>query len=109
MNEIDIISHKLMIFAGIIMYVFGSIGNILNICVFTIWSRSKKPSNKYSHYSCRSNSSLYLLASSISNLIVILYPLFTRIMLDGYNYDINESNVIILCKFRYYILHTFDL
>ncbi|CAF4945558.1 unnamed protein product [Rotaria sp. Silwood1] len=97
-----------MIFAGILIYVFGSIGNILNICVFTKWCRSKKKS-KYSHCCRTSNSSLYLLGSSISNLIVIIYPLLTRILLDGYEYHIKESNAFLICKLRYYILHTFDL
>jgi hypothetical protein len=109
MNQIDNISQQLMIHAGILMYVFGSIGNILNICVFTKWSISKKTSNKYSHVNRTSNSSLYLLISSISNLIVIIYPLFTRIMLDGYKYHIGESRIFIFCKLRYYILHTCDL
>jgi hypothetical protein len=109
MNQIDMISHRLMIYGGIIMYVLGSIGNILNICVFTLWSRSKKSSNKSCHSSRTNNSSLYLLTSSLSNLIVVLYPLFTRILLDGYKYEITENSVFILCKFRYYILHTFDL
>ncbi|CAF4069445.1 unnamed protein product [Rotaria sordida] len=97
-----------MIVAGILMYVFGIIGNILNICVFTKWCRSKKKP-KYS-YCCRtSNSSLYLLGSSIANLIVIIYPLSTRILLDGYKYHVKESNAFLLCKLRYFILHTFDL
>ncbi|CAF4953144.1 unnamed protein product [Rotaria sp. Silwood1] len=97
-----------MIFVGLIMYIFGSIGNILNICVFTKWCRPNKRS-KYSGCCYKSNSSLYLLASSISNLIVIIYPLLTRILLDGYQYHIKESNGFLLCKLRYYILHTFDL
>ncbi|CAF1359421.1 unnamed protein product [Adineta ricciae] len=109
MNQVDSVSHQLMIFAGITMYIFGSIGNLLNICVFAIWSRSKKNSNKYSrsHQTC--NSSLYLLVSSIANLLVIIYPLFTRIMLDGYNYQITKDKIFIRCKLRYYILHTCDL
>jgi hypothetical protein len=45
-NQIDIISNRLMIFAGIIMYLFGIVGNILNIWVFTIWSRSPKGPHK---------------------------------------------------------------
>ena len=104
-ENIDIISRQLMKYVGILMYVCGSIGNTLNICVFIIWSRS----NKYIHFSRPSNSSLYLFSSSISNLIVILYPLFTRILLDGYDFHIRENNVFFLCKLRYYILHTFDL
>jgi len=105
MHGIDDISHQLMKFGGIIMYVFGTIGNLLNIYVFTIWCRQNKSSNRY----CTSNSSLYLLVSSISNLLVILYPLLTRILLDGYKYDITAENVFFVCNLRYYILHTFDL
>lgn len=107
MHEVDFISHKLMIFAGILMYVLGSIGNILNICVFAKWSRTKNKS-KYAQ-SRANNSSLYLLASSISNLFVIIYPLLTRILLDGYEFDTKESNEFLICKLRYYVLHTFDL
>ncbi|CAF3151593.1 unnamed protein product [Rotaria sp. Silwood2] len=108
MTEVEHISRRLMIFAGILMYVFGSVGNILNICVFTKWCRLTKKS-KYSHCCRTSNSSLYLLSSSISNLIVIIYPLLTRILLDGYEYHIKESNALLICKLRYYILNTFDL
>lgn len=100
--------HQLMIFAGIVMYIFGSIGNILNIWVFIIWSRPPRRWHKHNRKSRTSNSSLYLLASSISNLIVILYPLLTRIMFDGYQYQVTEQNVFILCKFRFYIMHTCD-
>jgi len=46
MNEIDIISNRLMIFAGIFMHSFGSVGNILDMRVFTIWSRSPKAPHK---------------------------------------------------------------
>ncbi|CAF1485313.1 unnamed protein product [Adineta steineri] len=109
MNKIDIISNQLMIYAGIIMYLFGSIGNILNIWVFTIWSRSPKRSQKHYRHSQTSNSSLYLLASSVANLFVIIYPLLTRIMFDGYHYRVTDKNVFILCKLRFYVLHTFDL
>ncbi|CAF1473051.1 unnamed protein product [Rotaria sordida] len=92
-----------MIVAGILMYVFGIIGNILNICVFTKWCRSKKKP-KYS-YCCRtSNSSLYLLGSSIANLIVIIYPLSTRILLDGYKYHVKESNAFLLSMFDRYLI-----
>jgi hypothetical protein len=98
-----------MIYAGIIMYLFGTVGNILNIWVFTIWSRSPKGPHKRCKDSRTSNSALYLLASSIANFFVIIYPLLTRIMFDGYHYQITQKNVFLLCKFRYYVLHTFDL
>ena len=61
MVQLDIISHKLMIIIGIIMYIFGLIGNILNICVFTIWSRPRRTANKNNLNNRTGNSSLYLL------------------------------------------------
>lgn len=91
------------------MFVFGLIGNTLNIYVFLTWSRLKKHSKAKSHHKRSSNSSLYLLISSISNLIIIIYPFLTRIIFDGFQYPITKHNVLLFCKFRYYILHTFDL
>ncbi|CAF2586892.1 unnamed protein product [Rotaria sp. Silwood2] len=108
-DRFNTIAHKIMIIFGIIMCIFGLIGNFLNICVFAIWSRSRKKSNRYNNCNRTSNSSLYLFASSFANLIIIIYPLFTRILFDGYQYRVTKTNVIILCKLRYYILHTFDL
>jgi hypothetical protein len=109
MDEIQRISHNLMIIIGILLCIFGSIGNLLNICVFFQWSRTKKHSKTKSNRHKNSNSSLYLFVSSISNLIVIVYPLLTRIILDGFQYSVTKKTVFIFCKFRYYILHTFDL
>jgi hypothetical protein len=109
MNKIDIISNQIMIYAGIVMFVFGTIGNILNIWVFVIWSRSPSRSHKHHKSGRTSNSSLYLLASSIANLFLITYPLLTRIMFDGYKYRVTKNNIFILCKLRYYALHTLDL
>ncbi|CAF4821744.1 unnamed protein product, partial [Rotaria sp. Silwood2] len=101
-------ARKLMVIAGIIMYILGSIGNILNICVFAIWSRSRTTTTEHRDLSKTNNSALYLLVSSISNLIVILYPLLIRIIFDGYNYLMSPNQVFILCKLRYFVLHTFD-
>jgi len=109
MDEIQRISHNLMIIIGILLCIFGSIGNLLNICVFFQWSRTKNHPKTKSNRHKNSNSSLYLFVSSISNLIVIVYPLLTRIILDGFQYSVTKKTVFIFCKFRYYILHTFDL
>ena len=46
MDEVTIFAHKLIITAGIILYVFGLIGNALNICVFTIWCYPRKQANR---------------------------------------------------------------
>ncbi|CAF1045343.1 unnamed protein product [Adineta ricciae] len=110
MEEAYTVAHLLMIIAGLIMLIFGSIGNLLNIYVFTLWSRSRrtlKDHHQDTHQA--NNSSLYLLASSISNLIVLLYPLVTRIIFDGFNYSVSQNQVIFLCKIRFFVLHTSDL
>ncbi|CAF3080529.1 unnamed protein product [Rotaria sp. Silwood2] len=111
MDNMEVLNNnarKLMVIAGIIMYILGSIGNILNICAFAIWSRSRTTVAAYSALSKTNNSALYLLVSSISNLIVILYPLLTRIIFDGHNYLVSPNQVFILCKLRYFVLHIFD-
>jgi hypothetical protein len=109
MVPLDIVSRELMIIGGIIMVIFGTIGNILNIGVFAIWSRCPRTANNHHNNVRTSNSPLYLLTSSIANLIITVYSLSTRILYDGYQYAITQSNVIILCKFRYYVLHSVDL
>ncbi|CAF1586009.1 unnamed protein product [Adineta ricciae] len=95
-----------MIVIGIIMYIFGSIGCVSNIYVFTKWSFStRNPTD--SHRKVRlNNSSLYLLTTAIANLILIIYPLAVRIIVDGFGYLVTNLNEIFLCQIRYYILQT---
>jgi hypothetical protein len=106
MVELDTISHQLMIIIGIIMYIFGLIGNILNICVFTIWSFPRRTGNEHNPNNRTGNSPLYLLTTSIANLLLIIYPLLIRIYVDGYQHLVTEDDMIILCKLRYYVLQT---
>ncbi|CAF3925775.1 unnamed protein product [Adineta steineri] len=106
MVELDVISHQLMIIVGIIMYILGFFGNILNICVFTKWSFSRKTPNENNANNRTGNSSLYLLATSIANFILILYPLFVRIYVDGYQNLVTPTSAVLLCKIRYYVLQT---
>jgi hypothetical protein len=101
MDQIDNIARKLIIIVGIIMFIMGLIGNLLNICVFTAWSHSRRIGN-YNNANLASNSPLYLLASSIANLIFIIYPLLTRILFDGYQYKVTQDTVFIFCKIRFY-------
>lgn len=108
MFDIDVFGQYLMIITGIILFIFGSIGNILNILVFSIWSRVPKTGSGNNNVGRASNTPIYLFVSSCSNLIVIIYPLLTRIMFDGFRLSPTYSTVFILCKFRYYILFTFD-
>ncbi|CAF3566742.1 unnamed protein product [Rotaria sp. Silwood1] len=108
MNQLEYIGRQLMIVAGITMIIFGLIGNILNICVFFNWSRSRVTTNNQLRKIQTSNSPLYLFTSSIANIMVITYSLTTRILFDGYQYPVTQSNMVYLCKLRYYVLHTFD-
>ncbi|CAF1150999.1 unnamed protein product [Rotaria sp. Silwood1] len=108
MNQLEYIGRQLMIVAGITMIIFGLIGNILNICVFFNWSRSRVTTNNQLRKIQTSNSPLYLFTSSIANIMVIAYSLTTRILFDGYQYPVTQSNMVYLCKLRYYVLHTFD-
>jgi hypothetical protein len=109
MNDIDGIAYKLMIIVGMIMYIFGLIGNLLNIYVFTKWSRLRRRTNEQNDNLQTNNSSLYFLTSSWSNLFLILYPLLTCIIFDGFQYPKSKINKYFSCKFHYYILHTLDL
>lgn len=104
MSDLDSISRQLMIIVGILLFIFGIIGNVLSICVFTSWCRSRKPSHDRT-----GNSALYLLASSCANLLIVCYALTTRILFDGYSYRVDKYNVLMLCQVRYYVLHTSDL
>ena len=106
MVDLNTISHQLMIIVGIIMYIFGFFGNLLNICVFTIWSIPRRRRNANNINNQADSSSLYLLTTSVANIILIIYPLLIRIYVDGYQYLITEDNSIMLCNFRYYILQT---
>lgn len=88
-NNLNNISIYLNQYFGIFIFLFGSIGNILNILVL-------------SQRSLRSNPcALFFLVSSISNLIAIQSGLTSRI-LSGWNMDLT-ANVLWLCKFRIFI------
>ena len=109
MDEIEAITYKMIIIVGISMYIFGLIGNILNICVFTVWYHPRKRTNQINNNNVRtSNSPLYLLVLSCANFIEIIYPLLTRIVFDGLQHPKTKQNEFLTCKFRYYILHTSD-
>ena len=113
MGEIEEIAYKLLIVLGILVYVFGLIGNILNIFVFTAWCRPSRKVHAHLHnpinHDGTSNSPLYLLVSACANFIIIIYPVLTRIEYDGFRRPKTPGNELVTCKLRFYVLHTGDL
>lgn len=110
MTQLTTISYQLMLIVGILMCIFGLIGNLLNICVFITWSATRQANNSLNrNHNRTSNSPLYLLTASIANLVVVAYGLTTRILFDSYDYHVAPENVFLLCKLRFYALHTFDI
>ena len=109
MKLIEHIAEIFMIVAGILVYIFGLIGNALNIYVFAVWCRSSRRPNCIHRNNYTSNSAFYLLVSSCANFIQIVYPVLTRILFDGFQLPKTKSNQLITCQLRYYVLHTSDL
>jgi hypothetical protein len=69
--------------------ILGTIGNVLNLAIFT------RPTL------LRSSCTLYLIATSIDNIVVIYTSLLTRLLADGFSYDITLISNF-MCKLRYY-------
>ena len=72
--------------------VFGTIGLILNMIIFTRRSL------------CNNSCVQYLLYNSLSNLIVLYWVVTTRLISDGYGNDLSlRSNIF--CKIRYFLTY----
>ena len=115
MELIEDIARIFIIVAGILVYIFGLIGNTVNIYVFGVWCRPRRRINTV-HQSSHvnnghhtSNSSLYLLVSSCANFLQIVYPVLTRIVFDGFQYPKTKDNQLGTCQLRFYVLHTSDI
>ncbi len=69
--------------------ILGTIGNVLNLLIYT------RPTL------LRTSCTLYLIADSINNILVVYTSLLIRLLSSGFSYDITLiSNLI--CKLRYY-------
>ncbi len=89
-ETLDHISIQFNRYFSIFIFLFGTIGNLLNCFVL-------------SRPSLRSNPCAFLfLTSSIANIISITFGLSTRI-LSGWNMDITDSNSYV-CKFRAFVM-----
>jgi hypothetical protein len=76
----------------IILIVFGTIGNLFNIVIFTRRSLRTNP--------C----SMYFLASSMANCIVMYVALLTRYLATSWNIDPSATNTY-WCKIRYLLIY----
>ncbi|CAF0728543.1 unnamed protein product [Adineta steineri] len=89
-ETLDLISIQFNRYFSIFIFLFGTIGNLLNCLVL-------------SRPSLRSNPcTFYFLISSIANIISIIFGLTSRI-LSGWHMDLTNTNAI-LCKFRAFIM-----
>ena len=79
-------------FRGILIafMMIGTVGNVLNLFIF------KRPAL------LRSPCTVYLLAASIDNLLVIYTSLLTRLLANGFGIDVSITSSV-MCRLRYYI------
>ncbi|CAF1092619.1 unnamed protein product [Didymodactylos carnosus] len=90
--EIQNASVQLVRYFPMIMLIFGTFGNILNVLIFT-------------QKSLRSNSCAnYFLASTIVDFVSLYFGYITRIF-SSYNINPSTSTLAIYCKFRTYFTY----
>ena len=85
-------SKQFNLYMPIPTFIFGVVGNMFNIIVFTRPSLRKNPCTTY------------FCSSSVANLNVLVFGLVVRVIMDGFGYDLGSSNII-FCRIRYLILH----
>jgi len=91
-EQITLVKNQLNRYVSIFIFLFGTIGNFLNILVL-------------SQRTLRMNTCAWLfLISSISNLISILFGLTLRIF-SGWSFDLTET-VALYCKIRAFVMFT---
>lgn len=78
----------------ILFIVFGTIGNILNLLVFT------RPTL------LRSSCTLYFIAASIDNILAIYIAVLYRLLVDGFAFDVASFSIVIR-KLRTYFGYIF--
>ncbi|CAF0996289.1 unnamed protein product [Rotaria sp. Silwood1] len=78
----------------IVFIILGIIGNGLNLFIFTRRTLS------------RSSCTLYLIAASIDNILVICISLLTRLLANGFSLDVAKTSDV-MCKLRFYFGYVF--
>ncbi|CAF2811402.1 unnamed protein product [Rotaria sp. Silwood2] len=74
----------------ILLVIFGTIGNVLDLFIFT--------RHRFLHSSC----TLYFIAASIDNILAIYLAILNRLLIDGFSIDVGSLSPII-CKLRVYV------
>lgn len=95
MSNVDTLNNVILQFSRYVpipILIFGLIGNILNIFIFTRRSQNKNP--------C----SMYFLSSTIVNINVLLFGCLVRGLVDAFNIDLASANLP-FCRIRYYIVN----
>jgi hypothetical protein len=77
-----------------LIFLFGMMGNLFNLIIFT--------SRTFFKQSC----SLYFVAISINNIAMYFIGLSTRILADGFQIEIFSGNSNVYCKIRTYLVNT---
>ena len=80
-------------YVGIPVLAFGSLGNMLNIVIFTRPQLVKNPCSTYFFW------------SSVAGCGVLFCGLFSRILSDGFGLDPSSYNLA-FCRCRYFMLHS---
>jgi hypothetical protein len=91
LTDISIQATRVVLTSFIIL---GTIGNILNLCIFTRRTL------------LRSSCTLYLIAASVDNILVIYTSLLTRLLAGGFADDVTIISNF-MCKLRYYVGYIF--
>ena len=77
-----------------LIFLFGIVGNLLNLIIFTRQTFLKQ------------SSSLYFLCISITNIAMYFTGLATRILDDGWRVNLTFNRNVIYCKLRNYLVYT---
>ena len=86
----DNITHKVNIYFGLFLLIFGGIGGILNVIIFTSLKTFRETTCAF-----------YLTILSIVNTVLLLIALSVRILSEGFNTDIRSITWV--CKCQVYI------
>lgn len=91
--ELEYILRLVVGIFGLIILIFGLLGNLLNIIIFISL-------NSYKENAC----SLYILCRSIFDILILIFGLGTRILSETFQIDLTSENNI-WCKLRVPIIY----